>query len=270
MSSTLRLALLLGFLTGLFLLVGYAFAGIGGMTIGLAIALVTNVLAYWYSSSLVLRMYGAKPYKNAQLERTVAKLARKAGIPKPPLYYVDADVPNAFATGRSHAHAAVAVTKGLMEQLSDAEVEAVLAHELSHVKHRDTLVSTVAATLAGAFTWLAYAVWFGSDENRNVLSYALLFFLAPLAATMIRLAITRNREYLADQGGAQIADPLKLASALEKIAASVKAAPARGNASAAHLFIVNPFSASTLVNLFSTHPPVEERVRRLHEMAGKH
>ncbi len=265
--SFIQLALLLGILTALFLAIGFFFAGFAGMTIGLVIALLTNLIAYWYSDSFVLRLYRAKPYENKKLRLMIDKLAKKHDIPKPKLYFVDTDVPNAFATGRSPKHSAVAVTRGLIDKLNDGEVEAVLAHELSHVKHRDTLVSTMAATIGGAITWLAYMFWFGSDENRNIISYLLLFILAPLAAMMIRLSITRSREYLADRGGAQIADPLKLASALEKISESVKSNPMRGNASASHLFIVNPFAAGNLAHLFSTHPRTEERVKRLKAIA---
>ncbi|MBI2970817.1 MAG: M48 family metalloprotease [Candidatus Aenigmarchaeota archaeon] len=272
LSATFRLVVLLGLLTALFLAVGYYFAGTAGMTMALGAALFMNALAYWFSDSFVLRMYGAKKmdakskeYK--ELNPILERLAKKAGIPKPPVYLVRTDVPNAFATGRSQQHAAVAVTKGLLETLSNKEIEGVLAHELSHVKHRDTLVATMAATLAGALTWIGYSFFFGNDENRSIFSYMLLFILAPLAATLIQLSITRSREYLADRGGAQIANPLDLASALEKISASVKAAPAQGNAAGAHLFIVNPFSASALSSLFSTHPPVEQRVQRLREMA---
>lgn len=264
--SFLKLALMLGILTALFLAIGFFYAGIAGMTIGLVIALLINFLAYWFSDSFVLRLYGAKPYENKKLQAIIDKLAKKHDIPKPKLYYVDTDTPNAFATGRSPKRAAVAVTKGLMDKLSDDEVEAVLAHELSHVKHRDTLVSTMAATLGGALTWFAYIFWFSDDEGRNIISYLLLFILAPLAAMLIRLSISRSREYLADQGGAKIADPLKLASALEKISASVKERPMRGNAAASHLFIVNPFAASNIASLFSTHPPTSERVKRLREM----
>ena len=265
--SFIRLALMLGILMALFLAIGFFFAGVAGMTIGLALALLMNFLAYWFSDSFVLRLYRARPHKDKKLHAMIGKLARKHDIPEPKLYFVDTDVPNAFATGRSPKRSAVAVTRGLMEKLDDKEVEAVLAHELSHVKHRDTLVSTMAATLGGALTWLAYLFWFGDNENRNIVSYLLLFILAPLAAMLIRLSITRSREYLADRGGAQIADPMKLASALEKISASVKHSPARGNAAASHLFIVNPFAASNIATLFSTHPPTEERVRRLREMA---
>ncbi len=271
LSATFRLVLLLGLLTALFLAIGYYFAGTSGMAFGLVFAFFTNFLAYWFSDSFVLRMYGAKRISSGKeykkLNPILERLARKAGIPKPPLYYVNTDAPNAFATGRSTKKAAVAVTRGLLEKLDEGEVEAVLAHELSHVKHRDTLIATMAATLAGAMTWLAYSFMFGDKENRGIFSYLLLFILAPLAATLIQLSITRSREYLADTGGAKLANPLKLASALQKISASVKESPARGNTAGAHLFIVNPFSASAVANLFSTHPSTESRIERLKIMA---
>ena len=266
-----RTALLLGILTGLFLLIGFVFGGILGATIGFSIALIINFLAYWFSDAFVLKIYRAKKVKADEykkIDAMLTKLAKKSGIPKPPLYFVDNSTPNAFATGRSYKHSAVAVTRGLLEKLDDDEVEAVLAHEISHIKHRDTLVSTMAATLAGALTWLAYIFYFGNNENRGIFSYILLFFLAPLAATLIRLSISRNREYLADVGGAKIIDPNKLASALEKISSSVKERPMKGgNTATSHLFIVNPFSSSSMVSLFSTHPPVEERIKRLRSMA---
>ena len=269
----IRTALLLGILTGLFLLIGFVFGGILGATIGFSIAMIVNFMAYWFSDSFVLKIYRAKKVNTNEYKKTdavLAKLAKKSGIPKPPLYFVDNDVPNAFATGRSHNHSAVAVTRGLLEKLDDDEVEAVLAHEISHIKHRDTLVSTMAATLAGALTWLAYIFYFGNNENRGIFSYILLFFLAPIAATLIRLSISRNREYLADLGGAKIIDPNKLASALEKISSSVKERPMKGgNTATSHLFIINPFSSSGMVSLFSTHPPVEERIKRLRSMAKR-
>lgn len=266
----IRTALLLGILAGLFLLIGFIFGGLLGATIGFSIALIMNFLAYWFSDSFVLRIYRAKRAGNEykKIDEMIVRISKKSGIPKPPLYFVDTDVPNAFATGRSYKHSAVAVTKGLLEKLDDDEIEAVLAHEISHIKHRDTLVSTMAATLAGALTWLAYVFYFGNNENRGIFSYILLFFLAPLAATLIRLSISRNREYMADLGGAKIIDPNKLASALEKISSSVKQKPMRGgNSATSHLFIVNPFSAGNMTNLFSTHPPVEERIKRLKIMA---
>lgn len=264
--TLLRLVLLLAVLTGLFLLVGFYFAGTAGMTAGLAIALITNLFAYWYSDKFVLRMYGAKPCKNRKIDSMLERIAKKADIPKPPLYFVNLDVPNAFATGRNVQHAAVAVTKGLMEKLDNREIEAVLAHEIGHVKNRDTLIATMAATIAGAISWLAYAFYFGDERNRNAFSYIILFLLAPLAATLIRLAISRSRELSADRTGAALSNPLDLASALQKISAHARAHPLRGNSATSHLFIVNPFSGDGLIRLFSTHPPLEQRIARLKAM----
>jgi heat shock protein HtpX len=263
----LRLFVLLGFLTALFLGIGYYFAGTYGMIIGVSIALLTNFIAYWYSDSFVLKLYKARPAGEdyPELDSCLEKIAGKAGIPKPRLYLVNTDVPNAFATGRSPSRSAVAVTKGLMH-LSIEEIEGVLAHEIAHIKHRDTLVATLAATISGALTWFAYLFLFGDARNRNIFSLLLLFVLAPLAAALIRMAISRNNEFSADKTGASLSDPLHLASALEKIAAVAKQHPIRGNESTAHMFIVNPFSGS-FMKLFSTHPPVEERVARLRRMA---
>ncbi len=264
--ALLRLVLLLGALTGLFLLVGFFFAGAAGMTIGLAMALAMNFFSYWYSDKFVLHLYRAKPYDDKKTGRIVERIAGKAGIPKPAVYIVDMPVPNAFATGRDTKHAVVAVTKGLVEKLDDKEIEAVLAHEIGHVKNRDTLVATMAATIAGAISWLAYAFYFGDERNRNALSFVMLFVLAPLAATIIQLAISRSREFGADKTGAMLTNPRDLASALRKISAEAAARPLRGNDSTSHLFIVNPFSGGTLMKLFSTHPPLEERVARLNAM----
>lgn len=263
----LRVVLLLGILTAIFLAIGYYFAGTVGIAIGFAIALLTNFVAYWYSDSFVLRLYNAKPAGKdyPDLDSSLEKISKKADIPKPKLYLVNMNVPNAFATGRSPKKSVVAVTKGLMN-LSIEEIEAVISHEIAHVKNRDTLIATMAATIAGALTWLGYLFFYGDERNRNILSYLLLFILAPISATLIRLAISRNNEFSADRTGAMLSDPLNLASALEKISSSAKNHPLRGNQSTSHLFIVNPFSGS-LTRLFSTHPPIEERVARLRSMA---
>jgi len=268
MSSIFRTIVPLSLLTALFLGIGYYFAGTDGVLTGLVFALVTNFFAYWFSDKIVLGIYGAKKMTgNAKLYETVNRLCAKAGVPAMPVYYINTDVPNAFATGRDPGHAAIAVTKGLLETLKEKEIEGVLAHEIGHVKNRDTLISTVAAVLAGALTWLSYAFMFGDRENKNALGYVLLFFLAPLAATVLRLSISRGREFEADRFGAGIASPLDLASALEKISASVAARPMKGDAAMSALFIVNPFNASSLESLFSTHPPVKERVAILRKMA---
>lgn len=268
--AAIRVMALLGFLTALFLAIGYYFGGILGMVIGLAMALITNFVSYWYSDSFILKMYRAKkidPSDYPDIDNSLENIAGKAGIPKPPLYMVNVPVPNAFATGRSPKHAAVAVTKGLLAHLNVEEVEAVLAHEISHIKNRDTLIQTMAATMAGALTWLSYLFIFGDIRNRNLFSYIILLVLAPLAAMLIRMAISRNREFLADKTGAAVSNPLDLASALEKIHSVAKHSPLRGNASTSHMFIVNPFSAGTMTKLFSTHPPTAERVARLRQMA---
>lgn len=266
MGAAMRSTILLGLLTALFLAVGFFFAGVFGATLGLVIAFALNIFSYWYSDKIVLWMYRAKKLDNKKINAMVEGLAKKAGIPKPKTYVVNTDMPNAFATGRSPRHSAVAVTKGLVDKLNDGEIEAVLAHEISHIKNRDTLVSTMAATIAGALTWLAYILYFGNERNRNALSFVLMFVLAPLAASLIRLAISRNREYLADHTGALLSDPLKLASALEKISDSVKHAKMKGNPSTAHMFIVNPFSGMSLLEMFSTHPHVEKRISILRSM----
>jgi len=267
MGARLRSTLLLGLLTAIFIAIGYIFGGIVGATAGLILAFTMNFFSYWYSDKIVLWMYRARKLDDKKINSMIEKLAKKSGIPKPKTYFVDTDVPNAFATGRSPKHSAVAVTRGLMERLDDDEIEGVLAHEMSHIKNRDTLVSTIAATLAGALTWLAYLFYFGDQRNKNALSFILLFILAPLAASLIRLGISRNREYLADHAGALISSPLKLASALEKISSDVKVKPMKGNNATAHMFIVNPFSGTTMIELFSTHPPTEKRVAALRAMA---
>jgi len=266
---TLRTVLLLGILSAILLGIGLFFGGFIGMSIALAIALVMNIVMYWFSDKIVLRMYGAKPLKNAKINNIVEKLAKKAGIPAPKTYVVDMDTPNAFATGRNTQNAVVAVTTKLMDELNDKEIEGVLAHELSHIKHNDMLVNTIAATVGAAISWIGYIFWFGSDnEGKNALSYVLLFIMVPLAALLVRMGISRSREYFADQGGAELSNPLELASALDKISKSAKAKPpTKGSTATSHMFIVNPFSGSALLNLFSTHPPVEERIRRLKEMA---
>ncbi len=262
----MRTFILITALTALFLGVGYFFAGTTGMLIGLVVAFITNFLAYWYSDRIVLTMYRAKPLSDAKIKEMVSRLAAKAGLPEPKLYIADLPVPNAFATGRCPAKAAICVTRGLLDLLKKDEIEGVLAHEMSHIKHRDTLIQTMSATIAGAITWLGYLFWFGDSRNRSIFSYLLLFFLVPIAATLIRMAISRDREFRADKTGAHLSSPFSLASALEKISSIAKKNPIRGNASTSSMFIVNPFSLSGLEALFSTHPPTEERVRRLRGM----
>jgi len=273
----LRTALLLGLLTGILLVIGFFVAGFAGMTLFLIIAFVINFVAYWYSDKIVLSMYRAKEVPKSsepKLHGIVEDLAREAKIPKPKVYLVKTENPNAFATGRSPKHAAVAVTSGLMNTLEWDEVEGVLSHEIAHIKSRDTLTSTIAATVAGAVAYIAQIAWwsmfFGRDRRQgggNVLLLPLLI-LAPLGATLVQLAISRTREYKADYTGAVISKkPLSLASALQKISNSVARNPMRGNAATSHLFIVNPFKADTFVSLFSTHPSVESRIVKLKEIS---
>ncbi len=264
-----RTTLLLGLLTGILLVVGGAIAGTTGMTTALVLAFVMNFFAYWFSDKIVLAMHGAKPSDSRKLNSIVKKLAEKAGLPMPKVYIVNTPVPNAFATGRSPKHAAVAATSGLLSALNEKEIEGVLAHELAHVRNRDVLVSTMAAVIGGAIAFLAQMAWYGmfGRRERGTAMLLPLIFLAPLAATLVRLAISRGREYHADYTGAIISEnPEGLASALEKISSVARAHPLHGNAATAHMWIVNPFRADTLVNLFSTHPPMAERVRRLRQM----
>lgn len=270
----LRTAALLGLLTGILLAIGFFWAGIAGMTIFFIIALVLNFVSYWYSDKIVLAMYGAKPISKSdkpKLHSIVEKIADEMSIPKPKLYLVNLPILNAFATGRSPKHAAVAVTTGLMKHLDSDEVEGVLSHELAHVKNRDTLTSTISATIAGAIAYIAQMAWwgaFGGERRQGNAILLPLIVLAPLAATLIQLAISRTREYAADKTGALVSKkPLALASALDKISKAASHYPLQGNSATSHLFIVNPFRGDALVNLFMTHPPVHERIRRLNEMA---
>ncbi len=274
--SIARTAALLGLLTGILLAIGYFWSGITGMTIFLGIALVMNFLSYWFSDKIVLAMYRAKPISKSEepkLHDIVEKLSKEADIPKPKIYSVNMPVMNAFATGRSPKHAAIAVTSGLIKHLNWDEIEGVLAHELSHVKNRDTLTSTLAATVAGAIAYIAQIAWWnlfmGGDRRQggNIILLPMLL-LAPVAAMLVQLAISRTREYAADKTGALISrKPLSLASALQKISQTAKQHPLHGNSATSHLFIVNPFKADGFVHLFLTHPPVEARVQRLKEIA---
>jgi heat shock protein HtpX len=276
-----RTALLLAALTGLFLAVGYVVGGRQGMVIAFLIALAMNGFAYWNADRMVLAMYGARPVDAAgapQLYELVGDLARRAGLPMPKVYLIDSDQPNAFATGRSPEHAAIAVNTGLLRLLSPEEVAGVLAHELSHVRNRDSLTMTLTAVIAGAIGMLANFVFFfggASDRRDNPLGpigAILVMIFAPLAATLVQLAISRTREFEADRSGAEISGhPLWLASALAKLeqgARQVDNLQAESHPATAHLFIVNPLHRRSLAGLFSTHPPIEERIRRLEAMAG--
>ncbi len=279
MSNIFKTALLLGALTALLVLIGGAIGGQQGMVVAFVLALGMNFFSYWFSDRIVLAMYRAQPIEESQapaLYRIVRTLATRGGIPMPRVYLIPTDTPNAFATGRNPQHAAVAVTEGIMRTLDEEELEGVLAHELSHVKNRDVLIATIAATLAGAITYLAqmaqWAMIFGGrrddeEEGGGVLGGILMAILAPIAAMLIQMAVSRAREFQADASGASLAGkPWGLAKALEKLDVASKALPMDASPSTAHLFIVNPLSGRSLLRLFSTHPPIEERIARLRSM----
>lgn len=279
MSNIFKTAMLLAILTAMLVLIGGAIGGQQGMVIAFVLALVMNFFSYWFSDRIVLAMYGAQPVDERQapaLHAMVRRLATRAGIPMPRIYLIPSETPNAFATGRNPQHAAVAVTEGIMRLLDEDELEGVLAHELSHVTNRDVLISTIAATLAGAITYLAHmaqwAAMFGGgreDEEGGSNPFALILMavLAPLAAMLVQLAVSRAREYQADASGAKLAGkPWGLAKALEKLQVAQQVVPMAVNPSTAHLFIVNPLSGQALMNLFSTHPPIAERIARLRAM----
>jgi heat shock protein HtpX len=281
MSNVLKTGILLGVLTALLVLAGHAIAGQQGMIIALVLAAVMNLGSYWFSDKIVLAMYGAQPVDEAQapgLHAIVRRLATRAQIPMPRIYVIPTDTPNAFATGRNPQHAAVAVTEGIMRILDQDELEGVLAHELSHVTNRDVLISTIAATLAGAITYLAHmaqwAAFFGGrsrdDEEgggSNPLVLMLFAVLAPIAALLVQLAVSRSREFQADASGARLAGrTYGLAKALEKIEVASRVEPLPATPATAHLFIVNPLTGQSFARLFSTHPPTEERIARLRAM----
>jgi heat shock protein HtpX len=278
--NALRTTFLMALLTVLLVLAGGAIGGKSGMTFALVMAGVMNFVSYWFSDKIVLAMYGAKEVTEAEYPEffgLVRQLAVQAGIPMPRVYIIPSETPNAFATGRNPEHAAVAATAGIMRILTRDELLGVMAHELSHVKHRDILISTIAATFAGAITYLAHmAQWaaiFGGgrdrdDEGGGVLGMLIMAIVAPLAAMLIQMAISRAREYEADKGGAEMSgNPLHLANALKKLEMANHQIPMQAEAATAHMFIVNPLTGGGLMSLFSTHPPIEERVRRLEEMA---
>jgi len=284
MGNLFKTAVLLAALTSLVVLIGQAIGGQQGMLIAFILAVAMNFGSYWFSDRIVLAMYRAQPIEEAQapdLYRIVRRLTTRAGIPMPRVYLIPGETPNAFATGRSPQHAAVAVTEGIMRMLDDEELEGVLAHELSHVKNRDTLTMTIAATLAGVITYLAHmAQWaaiFGGgrrdDEEGSgggVFGALLMAILAPIAAMLIQLAISRAREFQADASGAQLAGrPWGLAKALEKLEMASRMAPMDATPATAHLFIVNPLRGEGLATLFSTHPPIQERIARLRAMATR-
>ena len=267
----LKTALLLGLLSGLLLLIGEAVAGPDGLMTAFGFAVLMNFASYWFSDKIVLRMYRAQPVgPEHPLHQLTARLAQRANLPMPKVYIIPDPSPNAFATGRNPSHAAVAATQGIMQVLSENELEGVIAHELAHVKHRDILTSSVAATLAATIMMLARMGMFfgGSRDDReggsNPIVLLAMMILAPLAAMLIQATISRSREFAADAGGAQIAGtPYGLANALQKIEAATHRVPLDANPATAHMFIVKPFSGRGLVSLFSTHPPTDARVRAL-------
>ncbi|HWP64623.1 MAG TPA: zinc metalloprotease HtpX [Candidatus Limnocylindria bacterium] len=283
MSNALKTTLLLGLMTGLVLWIGEVVGGRDGLVVALLFAVVMNFGTYWFSDKLVLRMYGAQRLTESDapdLFRMVRELTQRAGLPMPALYVISSDTPNAFATGRNPSHAAVAVTSGIVRMLSPAELRGVIAHELGHVANRDTLISAIAATMAGVVMMVARMAYWGAllgggrrdgdgNGNGNPLGALAMMLLAPLAAMLIQMAISRSREFGADAFAAETTrDPLSLASALEKIALGVERIPMHASPATAHLFIMNPLSGRRLAGLFSTHPPTEERIRRLRALAA--
>ena len=282
MSNTLKTGLLLAVLTALFLLIGDVVGGQNGMAMAFGLAVLMNFGAYWFSDKIVLRMYGAKEVSEAeapQLHGVVRRLSLAAGLPMPKVYLIPTDSPNAFATGRNPEHAAVAVTEGILRMLSPDELEGVLAHEMAHVRNRDILVGTVAATLAGAVMMLARfaqfaAIFGGGGRDRDeeggggILGLLFLAIVAPIGAMLVQMAVSRSREYLADETGAKFCGkPLSLARALEKISGISREVPMDATPATAHMFIVSPLTGGGVLSLFSTHPPVEKRVERLRSMA---
>ncbi|MDR5853294.1 zinc metalloprotease HtpX [Caballeronia sp. LZ062] len=279
MFNWVKTAMLMAAITALFVVIGGMIGGSKGMMLALVVALGMNFFSYWFSDKMVLRMYNAQEVDETtapQFYRMVRELATRAQLPMPRVYLINEDAPNAFATGRNPEHAAVAATTGILRVLSEREMRGVMAHELAHVKHRDILISTISATMAGAISALAnFAMFFGGrdEEGRpaNPIASIAVAILAPIAGAMIQMAISRAREFEADRGGAQISgDPQALASALEKIHAYASGVPfpaAEAHPATAQMMIMNPLSGGSIANLFSTHPATEERVARLMEMA---
>ena len=278
--NNIKTLFLLVTLTLVLVWAGGALGGKQGMTIALIFALGMNFISYWFSDKIVLRMYRAKQVTEAEapdLYSIVRSLVQKAGMPMPKVYMMDQEQPNAFATGRNPNHAAVAVTTGIMRILTREELQGVIGHELSHIKNRDILISTIAATIAGAISYLAqmaqWAMIFGGhrgddDEGGSPIAAFVMMIVGPIAAMIIQMAISRSREYAADSGGAEIAgNPRYLSGALRKLHMASQKIPMHANPATSHMFIVNPFSGGGIVKLFSTHPPIEERIARLESMS---
>ncbi len=279
--NNVRTVLLMTLLTVLLVFIGNVLGGQGGMIVGFLFAAVMNFGSYWFSDKIVLRMYGARelsPSEAPDLFQITEDLTRRGGLPMPKLYLIPGEQPNAFATGRDPAHAAVAVTEGIMRLLPRAELRGVIAHELAHVKHRDILIGSIAATMAGAISMIAnmaqWAFLFGGgrqssdDEGGHPIAGLVMIIVAPIAAMLIQMAISRSREFLADEGGATMAgDPIALANALRRLHKGAQEIPMHATPATAHMFIVNPLTGGGLMNLFSTHPPMEERIARLEAMA---
>ncbi len=281
MANSIKTVLLLGALTGLLMFIGGAIGGRGGIYIAFIFAVIMNFGSYWFSDKIVLRMYKAQEVSESSapgLYDIVRNLAQKAGLPMPRVFVIPEETPNAFATGRNEKHAVVAVTEGIMRILNKEELEGVIAHELSHIKHKDMLIGSIAATIAGAIGMLAsmaqWAAIFGGgssssddDDHGGIIGLIAMAIIAPIAATVIQMTISRSREYLADAGAAGITkNPYGLAAALEKLTRASQVVPMDANPSTAHMFIVNPLSGKAFMNLFSTHPPLEERIARLRSM----
>jgi heat shock protein HtpX len=270
----LRTTILLATLSGIFVAIGFLIGGSSTALLFLFFAALLNMGSYFFSDKIALKMSGAKPISESEAPRLyqiVRDLCTRADLPMPRLYQIPVDQPNAFATGRNPKHSAVAVTRGITQLLSEDELRGVLSHELAHVKHRDILITSVAATIGAAITYLGYMLlWFGGDENDSPLGIVgalAMVLLAPLAATIIQLSISRQREYAADAGGAELTgNPESLASALLRLEEGAKAMPMQVNQAAEPLYIVKPFSGGGFARLFSTHPPIEDRVRRLRQM----
>ncbi len=281
--NAVKTTLLMTVLTVLLIFVGNLIGGNNGMVFAFVFALIMNFGSYWFSDKIVLAMYGAKEItqdQNPTIFEIVQDLTTRAGLPMPRIYMIDSEQPNAFATGRDPQHAVVAVTAGIMQLMPKNEIRGVIAHELAHVKHRDILISSIAATIAGAITMLAnmaqWAMIFGGlggrssndDDRGNPIAALVMMIVAPIAAMLVQMAISRSREYDADEGGAKISgDPMALAHALHRLEAAKNEIPMKATPATAHMFIINPLSGKSLMNMFSTHPPIEDRIARLEEMA---